>query len=174
MKYLLYRYEQLNCPELIFGLVNSYDITWIDLPNHKNWQGNTHRDSRYQQPKNKDLVSFELNSIIYNQVMSSSNDTDNSCAAKKNQHNFLLFQLCDHLMIFVILEPWVGNECVVMLTLVKIFSSLSNQPIIDVHPTLKHNTCTDPITLAYIASDNTTLFGTELHNKIVYEYMFAW
>jgi phage host-nuclease inhibitor protein Gam len=24
MKYLLYRYEQLNCPELIFGLVNSY------------------------------------------------------------------------------------------------------------------------------------------------------
>ena len=41
--------------------------------------------------------------------------------------------------------------------LVKIFSSLSNQPIIDVHPTLKHNTCTDPITLAYIASDNTTI-----------------
>jgi hypothetical protein len=38
------------------------------------------------------------------------------CCKKKTQHNFLLFQLCDHIMIFVILEPWVGNECVVMLT----------------------------------------------------------
>jgi hypothetical protein len=37
----------------------------------------------------------------------------------------------DHLQL--VLANWGGR-------LVKIFSSLSNQPIIDVHPTLKHNT----------------------------------
>jgi hypothetical protein len=38
MKYLLYRYEQLNCPEFIFGLVNSHssrddNITLKELNN---------------------------------------------------------------------------------------------------------------------------------------------
>jgi hypothetical protein len=57
--------------------------TWIDLPNHKNWQGNTQRDSRYQQPKRKTLSGLCRSGIIpseyhdyYKSLPSSSNVDD--------------------------------------------------------------------------------------------------
>jgi hypothetical protein len=40
---------------------------------------------------------------------------------------------------------------------VRMFSSLSHQPILDIKPTLCQVLSMDPITLAYLASDNTTI-----------------
>ena len=48
------------------------------------------------------------------------------------------------------LTNWSGKN-------VRIFSSLSHQPILDIKPTLCQVLSMDPITLAYLASDNTTI-----------------
>ena len=74
------------------------DITWIDLANHKNWQRNTHRDSRYQQPKRKKTLLLLCRSGIisseyhdYYKSLPSSRNVDEKLAdtdAEEEQADF--------------------------------------------------------------------------------------